>query len=162
MSDKSFNASKAQIEPGERKPLLFKLRYLDANIVETDVLESSAAVNVSDESIISLENGEIVGLKEGVANVEIKIDGKSLTYEITVAKNEEPEETISDEDTDTLEPIEEEPADITPAPVNNTAVEINPPSLNSIAVIGIAGGAVALAIIITIAILIIFIKMRKE
>lgn len=162
MSDKSYSASKAQIEPGERKPLLFKLRYLDAYIVETDVLESSAAVNVSDESILSLENGEIVGLKEGVANVEIKIDGKSLTYEITVAKNEEPEETISDEDTDTLEPIEEEPSDITPAPADTTTAYLSQSGIGSVAVIGIAGGAVALAIIIAIAILIVFIKMRKE
>ncbi|MCR4929675.1 MAG: hypothetical protein K5988_06750, partial [Lachnospiraceae bacterium] len=165
MSDKSFSASKAQIEPGERKPLLFNLRYQDAYIVETDVLESSAAVSVSNESILSLENGEIVGLKEGVANVEIKIDGKSLTYEITVAKNEEPEETKSDEDT--IEPIDKEtidkkPADITPAPADTTPEDLSQSGIGSVAVIGIAGGAVALAILIAIAILIIFIKMRKE
>jgi hypothetical protein len=163
MSDKSFNALKAQIEPGERKPLLFKLRYLDAYIVETDALESSAAVSVSDESILSLENGEIVGLKEGVANVEIKIDGKSLTYEITVAKKEEePKEEVSDDNT--VEPIDEEPAEITPAPApaNETSEVLSQSGIGSVAVIAIAGGALALAIIIALAILIIIIKTRKE
>ncbi|MCR4929584.1 MAG: hypothetical protein K5988_06290, partial [Lachnospiraceae bacterium] len=68
----------------------------------------------------------------------------------------------SDEDTDTLEPIEEEPADITPAPADTTPEDLSQQGIGSVAVIGIAGGVVALAILIAIAILIIFIKMRKE
>lgn len=95
----TYKGSLISLEPGEEASLDFMVRYNSLKNITTDVVASEAALSLPDTDVFSYENGKITALKDGTADIVIKLDGKELTYSVNV-------ETFVEEEV--IEPAQEE------------------------------------------------------
>jgi len=70
---------------GSSSAIKFKVKEQSGNEFTSDTVKTSAAVVIADKSVLSYDNGKIVALKAGSSSITVKIDGKSVTYTVTVS-----------------------------------------------------------------------------
>ncbi|MCR5846750.1 MAG: S-layer homology domain-containing protein [Lachnospiraceae bacterium] len=83
LPENSYSDSKITIKVGDKKTVPFILEYFTGQKVHTDSCESLAFVSVSNSNL-SVEDGRICGKKAGKSKVTVKIDGKSLVYNVII------------------------------------------------------------------------------
>lgn len=82
-----YTNGKINLTVKEEKSVEFVVEYYSGKKITTNIADSSAAVVLGDSSLVKIKDGKLVGLAAGTEEIEIKIDGKSLKYTVTVTKN---------------------------------------------------------------------------
>ena len=88
MSQSSIYNKKIQVRVGETIPVKFELEYFGAGYIETDTEYCLPAVSLSNEECMSYSDGRLKGLRDGSGYMDIKVDGKKITYFVEVGEGD--------------------------------------------------------------------------
>ena len=79
-----YSGSSINISVGDDIPVKFTVEDQGYNKYDSDTVQSSAPVEIKDKSIVSFKNGKIKALKKGNTSITVKLDGKTLIYNVNV------------------------------------------------------------------------------